>query len=84
MRTHRPLFDDEQLAWLEEMLRPRCCHTTGTHDPLHYEEGRYVCADQARERYAALRAELGLGKAGPQDAVPEDGCHWCEREASRR
>ena len=82
-----PEFTDEQQAWLADMLTPRCCHVSGSHDPVHFEEGRYVCGMQMTKRYIALRVALGLptdedGHPLPGEAVSDPSCGWCQRAAS--
>lgn len=81
-----PDFTDEQRAWLTDMLTPRCCHISGSHDPLHFEERRYVCNEQMTKRYVALRKALGLlteERPLPHEAVTDPSCYWCQRrEAS--
>jgi len=81
---------DDQLAWLADIARPRCCHITGEHNPDHFVDGRYVCADQLAEVAWRLRDALGLDdepadrggylqrRVDPAEAVSHAGCHWCE------
>jgi hypothetical protein len=84
-------FTPEQLAWLVDVARPRCCHVTGEHDPTHFAAGRYVCSFQLAEVAWRLLAALGL-EAEPADrghhcqrrvdpamAIPRTGCHQCAR-----
>ncbi len=69
-------FTDDQLAWLTDIARPRCCHVTGEHDPRHFEERSFVCRDQLAEVAYRLREALGL------DAGPDDRGHYLRRRVS--
>lgn len=83
-------FTAEQLAWLADIATPRCCHTTGMHDPNHFAEGRYVCSYQLAEVAWRLRAALDLGddleemgwyrqrRVDPADAISRSGCQKCD------
>lgn len=42
-------FTKEQLEYLEEIFAIPCCHVSGTHDPIHYQERKYICGIQYRE-----------------------------------
>ena len=78
-------FTTEQLAWLEEMLTPRCCHIVGLHDSSHFEEDQYVCEYQMTDRYQALREALGLSTTvDPKTVVEADNCSWCRIEQQQR
>ena len=82
-------FTAEQLAWLADIARPRCCHITGEHDPNHFVERRFVCRDQISEVALRLREALGLDdtpvdrghylqrRVDPSEAVGRTGCEWC-------
>lgn len=84
-------FTAEQLAWLVDIARPRCCHTTGEHDPTHFATQRYVCHGQLAEVAYRLREALGCPdepvdrghyrdrRVDPSDAVSRQGCDWCDR-----
>ena len=79
-RPPQPEFTDEQIAWLRDVLRVRCCHVTGDHDPLHFKEQRYIC--EMQQGAAWTRAVLALGfddLAEPAGVEPYDGCFWCQR-----
>ena len=84
---------DEQLAWLADIATPRCCHTTGEHDPSHFKERKFVCRDQLSEVAYRLRDALGLDadpvlwqqrghylqrRIDPSEAVSRAGCSRCE------
>lgn len=78
-----PEFTEEQRAYLRDLLRPRCCHVTGEHDPRHFVEGRYVCEIQASEAWNRACQELFGEQFGPEDALPKEDCGWCESRAQR-
>ena len=72
----------EILRLLEEALTPRCCHISGTHDPLHYREGRYLCQSQiaaAWHRAVLLLGLRHLDDAASAVADPET-CYFCHKE----
>ncbi len=66
-------FTGEQLKYLEDLLWLPCCHTTGTHDPSHYRERKYVCVYQKEKALHRLCETLGLN---PQTKSKDD-CYWC-------
>ena len=86
-------FTPEQLAWLVDIARPRCCHVTGEHDPTHFVNGRYVCSFQLAEVAWRLLAALGLEaepaerghyrqrRVDPATAVARTGCPQCARSS---
>lgn len=88
-------FTAEQLAWLLDLARPRCCHVTGEHNPRHFVEQRYVCSDQLAGVAYRLVDALGLGAAphdfghyrrrqvDPATAVSRQGCFWCGNTEDR-
>lgn len=49
------------------------------HDPLHFKEQKYICEKQKARSFDIARLELGFGEAKPEDAIPKDGCYWCNR-----
>ena len=53
-------FSEEQLAWLADIARPRCCHTTGEHDPEHFIRRSFVCRDQLADIAWRLRAAVPI------------------------
>lgn len=66
-------FSKEQLKYLENLLWIPCCHTTGTHDPVHYRERKYICSLQKAKTLVRFCKELGLN---PQTKSRDD-CYWC-------
>jgi hypothetical protein len=80
----------EQIEWLLDLARPRCCHVTGEHDPRHFVDRRYVCRDQMAAIAWRLRIALGVDEVrevrpgvdrrwvNPEEAVSMAGCHWCD------
>lgn len=65
--------DQEHHAKLEEVLTPFCCHTSGMHDPSHFEERKHVCRDQMADAYARTCSTFGINpktKSNPN-------CGWC-------
>lgn len=83
-------FTADQLAWLVDIATPRCCHTTGEHDPNHFVDGRYVCSDQLAEVAWRLIGALGMEtepvdrghyrrrRVDPAVAVPAAACPRCK------
>lgn len=59
---------------IEEMLWLPCCHTSGMHDPVHFQERRYICEHQQSEGLQRFCKELGINPKTKSD--PE--CGWCE------
>lgn len=84
-------FTGEQLSWLADIARPRCCHVTGEHSPTHFREKRFVCGFQMADVAYRLRDALGLDytvdaygrrRVDPNEPRPSLGCPICEREAT--
>ena len=50
-----------------------CCHTTGMHDPNHFEERKYICESQKAEAFDRLCKAL---KINPVTRSSCD-CGWC-------
>lgn len=80
----RPRFSREQLAYLRDLLTPRCCHVTGMHDPQHFDDKKYVCELQMSTAYLRARHDLGFGKPKPADAVPVSDCGWCASDEHKK
>ena len=59
---------------IEEMLQFPCCHVYGTHDPEHYEKGKYVCTLQVEKAFRNLCKQL---KINPK-VKHRDKCGWCK------
>ena len=76
--ARRPEFSEEQLAWIEQALRPLCCHVSGEHAPDHwYRRGR-VCEIQKRNAYDAFRSRMDLAPVRAEECMAASGCYWCE------
>lgn len=63
-------------AEIEKLLVIYCCHTTGTHDPEHFTEEKYVCRDQMAEALERLCNDLGIEKIPVRSDMKN--CHWCQ------
>lgn len=87
----------EQMDWLLDIARPRCCHTTGEHDPTHFKYQVFVCREQLAEIAFRLRVALGKDdrhvsstgwydsrKVDPAEAISMAGCGHCFRPDGRR
>jgi hypothetical protein len=70
-------FTKKQLKFLEDIFTPRCCHVTGEHDSLHFEDKKYVCDIQKREAFDRGRELLGFGQVTIDDPIPGEDCYWC-------
>lgn len=77
-------FSREQLAYLRDLLTPTCCHTTGMHNPNHFEDDKYVCADQKAKALDRARVSLHLKKITPQDVKRDPECGWCHIHTKQR
>jgi len=64
---------------IEAMLELPCCHITGTHNPRHYIERKYICQDQVAEAFHNLVKKLGLN---PVVKHSED-CLTCSRNPDK-
>ena len=87
--TDTPYFSSEQMAWLTDMLTPECCHVSGTHDPMHAAEGRYVCDLQRKDTALRLIEALGIEDETGLANVKNAGCLRCrlareDRERTER
>jgi hypothetical protein len=81
-----PDFTPEQLAYLADILRPRCCHVTGMHSPTHWrEDPAEFCDRQQADAWERAVEALGLSF----DRAPsKPTCGWCgdarEKAATER
>lgn len=75
-----PNFTNAQIDFLKDIFTPRCCHTTGLHDPMHFEKKRFVCELQKAEAFDRGRELLGFGEVTPDEAIPKKDCGWCNRK----
>ena len=64
---------------MAEVLAPLCCHITGTHDPTHFTEGKYLCDSQKAEAWHRAILLLGLDHLASPDAAKgrPDSCPRC-------
>ena len=77
-------FTEQQVEWLADVLTPRCCHTTGLHNPDHFVDQAFICADQWRDSAHRLVKQLGIeDRFTVESARPTEGCRSCERDAVR-
>lgn len=58
----------EKLLWLP------CCHLSGMHDPLHFQERKGICHNQ---KVKALERLCKALKINPKVKSDPD-CGWCE------
>lgn len=74
-KMKKPIFTEEQLRWLREMLTPSCCHISGEHNPKHFEDNpEKLCHYQMKEAYERICSELGFKII----ARPDPECYWCK------
>jgi len=57
----------EILLWLP------CCHVSGMHDPVHFENRAGVCEIQKRHAFERLCKELNINPQTKSDPK----CGWC-------
>lgn len=75
----KPTFTPEQIAYLQEVLRPGCCHVSGMHDPQHFaKHPERLCEYQMREGYEAVADALGLDLEKDLAAHSSPNCGWCQ------
>jgi hypothetical protein len=65
--------DEKKLAAQLAPIEVPCCHTTGTHDPTHFNKRKYVCIDQLGR--ALLR--VSIRRKIPLVLVSSPDCSWC-------
>lgn len=58
---------------IEEMLWFPCCHVSGTHNPEHYKDRKYICESQKAKALERFCKELGIN---PETKSLKD-CFWC-------
>jgi hypothetical protein len=58
---------------IEALLAIPCCHTTGMHDPRHFEKKKYVCDSQARGALENLCRAIGINPITKSRKT----CYWC-------
>ena len=59
---------------IEEMILIPCCHISGMHDPMHFQERKYICESQKAEALEGLCAKLGINPV----TKSHPDCGWCE------
>lgn len=59
---------------IEDLIHIPCCHTSGIHDPMHFQERKYICADQTMRALEDLCIKL---KINPVTKCDPD-CGWCK------
>lgn len=69
-----PLAEIARALHLEDLAGIPCCHTSGMHDPVHFQERKYICSDQKAEAFDALCAVLGINPA----TTCRPDCGWCK------
>lgn len=72
-----PLMADEILIQIVEMLKLwayiPCCHTSGMHDPEHFDKRKYICESQLAAAFRRFCKDLGINPITRSD--PD--CGWC-------
>lgn len=58
---------------LQSWLYIPCCHTTGMHDPCHFEKRTSICDSQKGEAFERFCKDLGVN---PETKSTPD-CSWC-------
>lgn len=66
-------FTKKQLKYLKEIFTIPCCHITGTHDPGHYSERKYICTSQKSKALERGCKKLGINPETKSDK----NCFWC-------
>ena len=76
------LFDSEKMAnkiikdiikLIELRAFIPCCHTTGMHDPNHFEERKYICESQKGKAFERLCKDLKINPITRSRCE----CGWC-------
>lgn len=67
-------------ADIEAALTLLCCHVSGTHDPVHFQERRYVCEYQMRDALTNLVEKLGIDPVTKSKST----CGWCADYPEKR
>jgi hypothetical protein len=58
---------------IEQMLWLPCCHTSGMHDPVHFQERKYVCEHQKADALERFCKALGINPATKSRVLIADG-----------
>ena len=67
-------------AEIEALLSIPCCHTSGMHDPVHFQERKYVCEHQQSDALKNLCRVLGIN---PTTKSKPD-CYWCQNYPEKK
>lgn len=65
---------------IENLLWFPCCHTSGMHEPTHYEKREYICEFQLREAFLRLCKALKLNPTTKSDPF----CGWCKEYPEKK
>jgi hypothetical protein len=65
---------------LENMFWIPCCHTSGMHDPEHFEKRKYICDHQKAESLERFCKEVGINPRTRSKPY----CGWCKEYAEYR
>ena len=68
-----PSVERKLIKKIVEKVWIPCCHVSGIHDPVHFEEREYICNRQKAEAFERLCKELEINPKTKSD--PE--CSWC-------
>ena len=71
---------DSMLEEIEEKLWIPCCHTSGMHDPKHFQDQKYICGDQVQVALHRFCTEMGINPVTKSD--PD--CTWCEQYPEKK
>ncbi len=58
---------------IEKLLELSCCHISGTHDPTHFENNKYICDMQIADAYQNLCLKLLINPV----VKHSENCSWC-------
>ncbi len=67
--------------WLKEQLWIPCCHVTGTHNPVHFEERNYICDIQLAGAFIRFCKMFGIDPVVKSDIK---NCYWCQDYPEKR
>jgi len=68
-------FSSKHLKAIEELARLPCCHVSGEHDPIHFEERL-----QKYKAFDRLCKALGINP----EVKSEPDCFWCNNYPKKR
>ena len=87
---HQPLShcekdkEKEKTIYKKDIIRrltPYCCHTSGMHNPKHFEKSSEdICNLQRSDAYDRACKFLNYK---PKAIVNPNGCYWCQTEEER-